>query len=145
MIENSKRFKIQYWIFDDPYLAKSLNKIQAEVGSDRMIIYDIRKIRSEIDRYVATIPKTISSKSGIPRHSCLGNMATPIPLNRIPLLPGYQQSIVLETRTPSQDDNRKSTNNNTLAKSDLSVTKAATLTNTSTHSTKGKSLLLETR
>ena len=145
VIENSKRFKIQYWIFDDPYVGKSLNKIQTEIGDDRMIIYDIRKIRSDIDKYVANIPLTISIKSGIPRHSCLGQMATPIPLNRIPLLPGYQERIVLETRSPYQDNNRKSTtNNNTLVKSDP-YTKVTTHTNTSTRSTKGKSLFLETR
>ena len=98
VLENLKRFKLQYWIYDDPYIGKSLHKIQAELGDNRMIIYDIRKIRSDIDRYVGTIPTVISSKSGIPRHSCLGKMADPIPLNRLPLLPANQQGVVLESR-----------------------------------------------
>ena len=104
VLENLKRFKLQYWIFDDPYIGKSLNKIRAEVGDDRMIIYDIRKIRSDIDRYVDTIPTVISSKSGIPRNSCLGKMVEPTPLNRIPLLPGYHQSVVLESRAKAPAD-----------------------------------------
>lgn len=104
--ENLKRFEMQYWIFDDPYIHRSLKKIQEEVGNDRMIIYDIRKIRSDIDRYVNNIPTVISSKSGIPRCSCFGSMVDPIPLNKLPLL---QQGVVLESRSAASDDSSSHT------------------------------------
>ncbi|MCR5331841.1 MAG: hypothetical protein K6E62_11755 [Lachnospiraceae bacterium] len=96
--ENMKRFRLQYWVFDDPYVGKVLHKLQAEIGPDRMLVYDIRKFRSDLDRYIENIPKVISAKSGVPRRSCLGSMVEPIPLNRIPLTPDYQRNLALERR-----------------------------------------------
>lgn len=98
ILENMKRFRFQYWVYDDPYLGKVLQRLQAEIGEDRIGVYDIRKIRGYIDRYVENLPEVISIKSGIPRRSCLGSMHAPIPLSRLPLLPEYQEKVAFEQR-----------------------------------------------
>ncbi len=103
VVENMKRFSHQYWVYDDPYIAKMLKKIQDEVGKSHMSIYDIRVIRRNLESYLHVIPDTISEKSGIPRKAILGKMAIPIALNRLPVIAGYNQEIRLENRNDSSD------------------------------------------
>lgn len=98
IFQNMKRFRLQIWVSGDPYILKTLNMIRKEVGENKMAVYDLKKIIFEIDRYISNIPVVISEKSGIPRHSCLGSMATPIPLNHLPLLPEYREKVQFETR-----------------------------------------------
>ena len=156
ILENAKRFRTQYWIFDDPYIGRQLEKIKSEFGNN-IIILDIRKIRSDIDAYVANLPAELSAKSGKPRRSCLGQMLDPIPLNRLPVLTENQQKIVLERRSPvangdhvhaSDANHNVSTVNQSQAKA-ISNSAAYSTSGTSTHSeapaNPGKPLFFEKR
>ncbi|WP_044931182.1 hypothetical protein [Butyrivibrio sp. AC2005] len=99
--ENMRRFHFQYWIYDDPYVGKILYDQQKELGKNLMAVYDIRQIRKDIDAYKDRIPSIISQKTGIPRKSCLGTLLDPIPLNKLPLRPTFQNQVTFESRDNS--------------------------------------------
>lgn len=101
VLANARRFTYQWWIYDDPYVGKVLLQIQAEIGANHMTVKSIREVRSYLEQYLDTIPSIISKKSGIPRKSCLGHMAEPIAVNRLPLLQSYQQKVAFEQRSVS--------------------------------------------
>lgn len=97
--ENFKRFSTQLWSYQDPYVGKVLRKVQAEVGTDKMTVIDIRSIRADLDHYIEiVIPEILTEKTGEIRKSCLGSFYPPIPLNRIPLRPEFKSKVQLETR-----------------------------------------------
>lgn len=99
VLANTHRFEYQFWFYDDPYVGKVLQQIQAEVCPNRMMVKSIREVRGDLNHYLTRIPTVISQKSGIPRKSCLGHMAEPIAVSRLPLLPNYQQKVSYEHRT----------------------------------------------
>lgn len=86
VLDNAKRFAVQYWVYSKPSVYNALLEIQQELGSDKIKILDIEKIRRTIQRYVDNLPPVISKKSGKPRVSNFGEMVEPIPLNKIPLI-----------------------------------------------------------
>ena len=96
--DNTKRFSIQYWVYDSKSVFNYLKKVQKEIGTDKMIIFDIRKVREQLKKAVSNLPAVISKKSGKTRNSAFGTMVKPTPLNRIPLLPSANNTPVLESR-----------------------------------------------
>ncbi len=99
VLANARRFSYQWWFFDDPYVGKVLQQIQTEIGKNRMGVKSIREVRADLEQYLGHIPPVISQKSGVPRKSCLGQMAEPIAINKIPLLPEYKERVSFEQRT----------------------------------------------
>lgn len=99
VIENSKRFAKQFWVYDKKSVYNYLSKVQAEIGADKLQIIDYKKVQEQLQKAVANLPNVISKKSGIPRKSAFGKMVEPTPLNRIPLLPSAVKKPVLESRT----------------------------------------------
>ncbi len=99
VLANARRFSFQWWFYDDPYVGKVLSQIQAEIGQNRMMVKSIREVRQFLDQYLDQIPKVISQKSGIPRKSCLGQMAEAIAISRVPLLMEYKERVAFEQRT----------------------------------------------
>ena len=109
VIENSKRFAKQFWIYDHKSVYNFLLKIQKEVGRDKMQIIDIRTVREQLQKAVAILPAVISKKSGRPRQSAFGKMTNPTPLNRIPILSSAVKTPVLESRSKKTKPLSKST------------------------------------
>ena len=97
--DNAKRFTKQFWVYNKKSVFNYLLKVQHEIGADKIQIIDYCKVREQLQKAVTNLPAVISKKSGKPRRSAFGNMAVPIPLNRIPLLPSAVKKPVLESRT----------------------------------------------
>ena len=97
--DNAKRFQKQFWVYDKKSVFNYLLKVQHEIGADKIQIIDYCKVREQLQKAVTNLPAVISKKSGKLRRSAFGNMAVPIPLNRIPLLPSAVKKPVLESRT----------------------------------------------
>ncbi len=96
--DNAKRFQKQFWIYDRKSVYNYLQKVQAEIGVDKLQIIDIRKVHEQLQKAVVNLPAVISKKSGKPRQSAFGKMVEPTPLNRIPWLPSAVKVPVLESR-----------------------------------------------
>lgn len=99
VLENAKRFKKQFWFFETKAVYNMLLKIQQEIGTDKIQLFDIGKVREQLQRAISKLPAVISKKSGKPRQSAFGQMVDPLPLNRIPLLPSAFKAPVLEFRS----------------------------------------------
>lgn len=103
VLENAKRFKKQYWFFETKAVYNMLLKIQQEIGTDKIQLFDICKVREQLQRAISKLPAVISKKSGKPRQSAFGQMVDPLPLNRIPLLPSMVKVPVLESRSKPKE------------------------------------------
>lgn len=101
--DNAKRFVHQYWIYDDLYVGRTLKKIQSKFGASRMSVYDMRDLKKQMDAYLSILPGLAEVRHGTERRSCLGVMAEPIPLNKLPLLNEYSKKVELEHRSPMAD------------------------------------------
>lgn len=84
IIENEKRFSLQFWFSDDSVVLSNLEKLKLKHSTLR--IRDLNAIRKTLDNYQNSISTVISAKSGRVRRSCLGKLKRPIPLNKIPVL-----------------------------------------------------------
>lgn len=105
--ENMKRFTKQYWFYGMPVVGKHLQDLQERYGREKIQTFSIETIRAQLNQYLKLIPEQISKKSGVERESLLGNIAEPVPLNRIPTI-GAGREVELEYRRNSvvkpQDD-----------------------------------------
>ena len=99
IISNAKRFSVQYWFADDPYVLRGLNSIAEELKNKSIVIKDMRAIRRDLEEYLNKLPAIFSQKSGIPRVSLFGNtMVDPVAVSSLPLRPEYQNTVTFEHR-----------------------------------------------
>lgn len=84
------RFRKQYWFYGSLSVARTLDKVSEAVPQGTMKMFNIETVRGDIQRYVDSLPKTISKKSGIPADSALGEFSEPISLSKLPVINDVQ-------------------------------------------------------
>ena len=104
MLENSRRFRQQFWVYDSPSVETMLRGLQEELGRDKILLYNLTLIREQIVKIVNRLPAEISEKSGVPANSCVGStMAQAIPLYKLPIIQEAVPKVQLEQRSPMAD------------------------------------------
>lgn len=80
------RFTKQYWFWGKLSIRNTLKEISDSLPKGTIVLWDIELIREELLRYVDSLPKKISKKSGIPADSAMGDFTTPISLSKLPII-----------------------------------------------------------
>ncbi|MBR2675223.1 MAG: hypothetical protein IKE52_07250 [Mogibacterium sp.] len=96
VIDLSKRFDKQIWVYGNNSVKKKLEEIRDEVPGIMLVNYDV--IKEYLDYCLTQLPSDIPKRTGVPAVQHLGELRQPIALHKIPI----KKAIRLESDIPEE-------------------------------------------